>query len=110
MVWFICVCILLFSLVPNLSADELAGKQVDFQTDIIPVLTKTGCNAGSCHGSAAGRGGFKLSLYGSQPDDDYLAIVKDDKGRRINRAKHLQSLLLRKPGGDPEHGGGQRFA
>ena len=108
-VWFICVSILLFSLVPNLSADELAGKQVDFQTDIIPVLTKTGCNAGSCHGSAAGRGSFKLSLYGSQPDDDYLAIVKDDKGRRINRAKHLQSLLLRKPGGDLEHGGGQRF-
>ncbi|MEL7496708.1 MAG: DUF1553 domain-containing protein [Planctomycetota bacterium] len=98
-----------FLLVP-IAADEAAdNNKIDFQTEIIPVLTKMGCNAGSCHGSAAGRGGFRLSLYGSQPGDDFRAIVQDDKGRRINRAKHQKSLILRKPGGDLDHGGEQRF-
>jgi len=106
------LAIFVFLLLPRLTnADDHESKteRIDFQSDIIPVLTKMGCNAGSCHGSAAGRGGFKLSLYGSQPDDDFRAIVQNDKGRRINRANHLKSLLLRKPGGEIDHGGDQRF-
>ena len=49
---------------------------IDFDTQIVPVLTTSGCNAGSCHGSAAGRGGFKLSLYGSDPAADFQAIAR----------------------------------
>ena len=92
------------------SADDgKRSNQVDFNIDIVPILTKMGCNAGSCHGSAAGRGGFKLSLYGSRPDDDFLAIARQDKGRRINRFKVEKSLILRKPGGETDHGGDQLF-
>ncbi len=86
-----------------------AEDPIDFKSEVIPVLTRLGCNAGSCHGSAAGRGGFKLSLYGSQPSEDYRALVRDAKGRRINRNDPRKSLLLRKPGGDMDHGGQQRF-
>ncbi len=84
-------------------------ETIDFRTQIMPVLTKHGCNAGACHGSAAGRGGLRLSLYGSRPVDDYHAIVHADKGRRINRVDASKSLILRKPGGEMEHGGDQRF-
>ena len=87
----------------------LANEPTDFRTQVVPVLTKLGCNAGSCHGSAAGRGDFKLSLYGSRPQDDFRAIVLDGKGRRINRADFLKSLVLRKPGGELDHGGDQLF-
>ena len=86
-----------------------ANDPIDFRTQVVPVLTKLGCNAGSCHGSAAGRGGFKLSLYGSRPQDDFRAIVRDGKGRRINRADFNKSLILRKPTGELDHGGDQRF-
>lgn len=86
-----------------------AEEAVDFRTEVMPILTKLGCNAGSCHGAATGRGGFKLSLYGSQPDEDHRAIVRQGKGRRINRTDHAKSLLLRKPGGEMDHGGDQRF-
>ena len=59
-----------------------ARAEPRFETEILPLLTVAGCNAGSCHGSAAGRGGFKLSLFGSQPDADFDAIVRDLEGRR----------------------------
>lgn len=86
-----------------------ASGQVDFKTELIPLFTRHGCNAGACHGSAAGRGGFKLSLYGSQPQEDYVAIALEGKGRRINRANAANSLLIRKPAGELEHGGNQLF-
>ena len=73
---------------------------VDFDTEIVPVFTKAGCNAGSCHGAAAGRGGFKLSLLGGDPAADYDAIVLERKGRRVNLAHPAESLLLAKPTGD----------
>ena len=57
---------------------------VDFRTQVAPILTKAGCNAGACHGAAAGRGGFKLSLLGANPASDYDAIVREAKGRRVN--------------------------
>ncbi|MCA9069897.1 MAG: hypothetical protein KDA84_13280, partial [Planctomycetaceae bacterium] len=56
-------------------------KGPHFETEILPVLTKAGCNAGSCHGAAAGRGGFHLSLWGSEPEADYHAIVNEFEGR-----------------------------
>jgi len=78
---------------------------IDFDTQIVPILTRSGCNAGACHGAAAGRGGFRLSLLGANPADDYESIVHQWEGRRINRARAERSLLLAKPTGDLDHGG-----
>lgn len=81
-------------------------RPIDFSTEIIPVLTKAGCNAGACHGAAAGRGGFHLSLLGADPAADYESIKLAFEGRRINRAHPESSLLLAKPTGRLDHGGG----
>src|SRR6187455_1003771 len=78
---------------------------VDFDTEIIPVLTKAGCNAGACHGAAVGRGGFRLSLLGGNAAADYDSIVHEFEGRRINLARPQASLLLQKPTGYLNHGG-----
>lgn len=86
-----------------------AARSVDFDTGIVPVFTKAGCNAGSCHGAAAGRGGFHLSLLGGDPAADYDAIVHELEGRRVNLARPADSLLLAKPTGALSHGGGQRL-
>jgi hypothetical protein len=82
---------------------------VDFDTDVLPVLTRAGCNSGACHGAAAGRGSFKLSLFAGDPAADYRAIVQDLEGRRVNLARPELSLLLRKPTWEIDHEGGQRF-
>ena len=86
-----------------------AAADTDFQNDLIPVLTKNGCNAGACHGAAIGRGGFKLSLYGGNPKADYEAIVRQMGGRRIHLANPEQSLVILKPAEHVEHGGGKVF-
>jgi hypothetical protein len=96
-----------FFLVALLAAS--AGDAVDFDTDLVPVFTKAGCNAGSCHGGAAGRGGFKLSLLGGNPDIDYHSIVRQFEGRRINPTHPEDSLLIRKPTGRMKHGGKRRL-
>lgn len=80
-------------------------RPVDFDTEIVPVLTKAGCNAGACHGAAAGRGGFHLSLLGADAAADYQAITQALEGRRINPARPELSLLLAKPTGRLDHGG-----
>ncbi len=79
---------------------------IDFDTQVLPVLTRQGCNAGSCHGAAIGRGGFKLSLLGSSGARDYDAIVQQLEGRRVNLADPEKSLLLRKPSEQLGHEGG----
>ena len=86
-----------------------SARAVDFDTEIVPVFTKAGCNAGSCHGAAAGRGGFKLSLLGGDPAADHDTIVFERKGRRVNLAQPAESLLLAKPTGDLPHEGGIRL-
>ena len=78
---------------------------VDFDSEIIPLLTKAGCNSGACHGAAAGRGGLHLSLLGSDAAADYEVIVQSLEGRRINTAKPERSLILAKPTGQLDHGG-----
>jgi hypothetical protein len=83
---------------------------IEFKNDVIPVLTKMGCNAGACHGAAIGRGGFSLSLYASKPDQDYDAIVRQLQGRRINLAAPNESLIFKKPAEYIQHGGGTIFA
>ncbi|MCH2182399.1 MAG: DUF1549 and DUF1553 domain-containing protein [Mariniblastus sp.] len=82
------------------------GEVVDFKNDLIPMFTKLGCNAGKCHGSAIGRGDFKLSLYGGTPRADYDEIVRKLGGRRVNFNAPSSSLLFQKPAEYVEHGGG----
>lgn len=99
-------CLLLACAVVRIA---IAGDPVDFDTEVIPILTVSGCNAGACHGAAAGRGGFRLSLLGMDPAFDYEQIVRQWEGRRVNYAHPNESLLLRKPTEQLEHGGGTRF-
>ena len=79
---------------------------IDFDTEVIPILTKQGCNAGSCHGAAIGRGGFKLSLLGSSAATDHATIVNQLQGRRVNLVDAQRSLLLLKPSEHLGHEGG----
>lgn len=82
---------------------------LSFANDIVPVLSKSGCNNGSCHGKAIGQNGFKLSLFGFDPDYDYAAIVYEGLGRRVSPAAPDDSLLLLKATGAMPHGGGVRM-
>ena len=83
---------------------------VNFSNEIVPIFTKLGCNAGGCHGKSDGQNGFKLSLLGFYPDDDYEYLVKEDRGRRIFHADPEYSLLLTKPSNKLPHGGGHRMS
>jgi hypothetical protein len=85
------------------------GRAIDFRTEVVPLLSRLGCNAGGCHGKASGQNGFKLSLFGSDPAFDAEAIVREARGRRIFPAAPAQSLLLLKATGQVPHGGGKRF-
>ncbi len=89
---------------------DAAEQPVDFVREVIPVLGKVGCNQGTCHGSQAGRAGFKLSLRGYDPLFDYRALVDDVSGRRFNRAMPAQSLMLLKPTQGVPHEGGYLFS
>jgi hypothetical protein len=86
-----------------------ASRPVSFTNDVMAVLTKAGCNQGACHGSPAGKGGFKLSMFGYDPALDQPAIVTADGGRRVDLKDVPKSLLLQKPTASVPHGGGQRF-
>ncbi len=79
----------------------------DFAHDVLPHLTKLGCNAGTCHGAATGQGGFRLSLLGFDPEEDHRAIARELRGRRLDLARPGESLLLRKPLRLLKHGGGR---
>ena len=83
--------------------------KLSFVKDIVPIFTKSGCANSNCHGSIRGQAGFKLSLFGYEPDLDYDAIVKAQDGRRINRTDPAKSLILMKPTFGIPHGGGERF-
>jgi len=90
--------------------DGETHRPVDFTNDINPLLTRLGCNGGSCHGKSTGRGGFRLSLFGHHPEWDFEWIAQGGRGRRIFPAAPDQSLLLRKPTMQMPHGGGRRMA
>ena len=81
----------------------------NFEIDVQVVLSKAGCNAGTCHGNQNGKGGFKLSLRGQDPDFDYYALVGQNAGRRVNRLEPSKSMLLTKPTMELAHQGGKRF-
>ena len=81
-----------------------------FRNHVQSVLTKAGCNSGACHGAAAGKNGFRLSLRGYDPEADFLMITRQSRGRRIVPADPGRSLVLLKPTGVVPHKGGVRFA
>jgi hypothetical protein len=86
------------------------GFDWSFREHVEPVLAKQGCNSGACHGALAGKGGFRLSLQGYDPEADYFNIVKQDRGRRVEFGDPGRSLFLAKPSGAIAHKGGVRFA
>jgi hypothetical protein len=85
------------------------SHDINFPNDVMPRITRAGCNAGACHAKPAGQNGFKLSVFGYDPKSDYRAILKDARGRRVFLAAPEESLLLRKPTMTVEHGGGLRL-
>src|SRR5262249_36977080 len=86
-----------------------AEKPYSFRHEVMPVLTKGGCNAGACHGYSLGKNGFRLSLRGQGPEQDYESITREFLGRRVNFQAPEESLLLAKAVGDVPHEGGVRF-
>ncbi len=90
--------------------DGLAHPQaISFERQITPLLMKAGCNAGTCHGKAEGQNGFKLSVFGYDPQADVNALVKEGRGRRVFLAAPEHSLLLLKASNQIPHGGGRRI-
>lgn len=107
---FVCASCLLFAFASKdnsvLAADTVA---VSFSREIVPLLTRSGCNTGACHGAAAGRGYLRLSLFGSRPQDDFESLLHSGGGRLVDLSDPEQSLLLLKPSEQVEHGGGERL-
>lgn len=87
----------------------VAAAEPSFRNDVLPVLTKQGCNSGGCHGALAGKGGFRLSLRGYDPGSDHYNITRDARGRRIELAAPARSLLLTKPTMATPHKGGKKL-
>ncbi|MBI5757487.1 MAG: DUF1553 domain-containing protein [Planctomycetales bacterium] len=91
------------------AAEAPNATVVRFGTDVVPILTKLGCDSGGCHGKATGQNGFKLSLFGFEPELDYDALVTEGRGRRLSLADPDRSLLLLKATARVPHGGGRRL-
>jgi hypothetical protein len=89
-------------------AAEPTPRPLNFSNQIVPIFTKAGCNAGGCHGKSGGQNGFRLSLLGFEPTEDYEHLLKEARGRRIFPAAPERSLLLMKATGELPHGGGKR--
>ncbi len=110
--WLVALGLLLGLTAPARSAVAVPGgsiKKVDFERHIMGLLGRMGCASGACHGSFQGKGGLQLSLFGYDPARDFDALVRQNNGRRIDRANPDQSLLLLKATGNPAHGGMTRF-
>lgn len=90
-------------------ADKPAEVSINFSQDLLSIFTQRSCNSPSCHGAIAGQNGFKLSLFGYDPEADYRMIVNAHDGRRTNLLQPEQSLILTKPSLNVPHGGGERL-
>ncbi|MEX0818008.1 MAG: DUF1549 domain-containing protein [Pirellulaceae bacterium] len=89
--------------------DILQDLPVNFPNQVVPVFTKYGCNSGGCHGKSGGQNGFRLSLLGFEPTEDYEYLVKEGRGRRLFLSAPDRSLLLEKAIAKLPHGGGHRI-
>jgi hypothetical protein len=95
--------------VPVFVAGATVQPPISFKRDVMPVFTKAGCNTGACHGTSRGKDGFRLSLFGFDPDGDYFRLTREQIGRRINLAIPKESLVIQKGLGAVQHTGGVRF-
>ena len=92
----------------NIEAATVA-EPISFIKDVMPVFTKAGCNTGGCHGTSRGKDGFRLSLFGYDPDGDYHRLTREAIARRINLALPEESLILEKATRKVPHTGGELF-
>lgn len=95
--------------VPVTVSGATVRPPISFEKDVMPVLTRSGCNTGSCHGAARGKDGFRISLFGFDPVGDYDRITREIGVRRINLAVPEDSLLIKKSIGSVPHTGGKLF-
>jgi len=102
---FFCVSLVALGSVAPARADDVPS----FLNDIVPILTRQGCNQGACHGKGSGQNGFRLSLRGYAPESDHRWLTREFDGRRIDPSMPEDSLLLRKPIGSAPHEGGKIF-
>ncbi len=85
------------------------AEPISFRNEVMAVLSRGGCNQGACHGNQNGKNGFKLSLRGQDPDFDLAVLTRGSLGRRIDRERPDDSLILVKATGATAHEGGMRF-
>jgi hypothetical protein len=95
--------------VPVKVTDAKKDRPISFKRDVMPIFMRAGCNAGSCHGAARGKDGFRLSLFGFDADGDHHRLTRELPGRRINLSLPAESLLIEKATGNVPHTGGQRI-
>jgi hypothetical protein len=95
--------------VPVKVAQATASPPLSFRLDVMPIFMRAGCNTGSCHGAARGKDGFRLSLFGFDPEGDHYRLTRELSGRRLNLAVPADSTLLEKATGVVQHTGGKLF-
>jgi len=95
--------------IPVVVKQATAGRPISFKLDVMPLFMRAGCNTGSCHGAARGKDGFRLSLFGFDPDRDHFCITHEISSRRLDLAVPEKSLLVEKATGAVPHTGGKRF-
>src|SRR5688572_2933850 len=103
--WF-AVALVAGAFAPSLQAEPAPS----FLNEVMPILTRSGCNQGACHGKGSGQNGFRLSLRGYAPEQDHKYLTREFDGRRIDPATPETSLLLQKATGAVPHEGGRLFA
>jgi Protein of unknown function (DUF1549)/Protein of unknown function (DUF1553) len=95
--------------VPVKVAQAAVTLPISFRLDVMPVFMRAGCNTGSCHGAARGKDGFRISLFGFDPEGDHFRLTREMVGRRINTAVPDDSTMLEKSIGAVTHTGGKRM-
>ena len=95
--------------VPVKVKDAKTDRAISFKLDVMPIFLRSGCNTGSCHGAARGKDGFRLSLFGFDPEGDHYRLTREINGRRVNLALPAEGLLIEKATGKVPHTGGQKI-
>jgi uncharacterized protein DUF1549/uncharacterized protein DUF1553 len=95
--------------VPVTVKTATADRPISFKLDVMPIFMRAGCNTGACHGAARGKDGFRISLFGFDPDGDYHRLTREMSGRRISIALPEECLIVEKSTGIVNHTGGERF-
>jgi hypothetical protein len=95
--------------IPVTVSEAAVDRPISFKLDVMPVFMRGGCNSGGCHGAARGKDGFRLSLFGFDPDGDHYRLTREISGRRIDLAVPASSLLVEKACGVVPHTGGDKI-